>query len=85
MQADDRAVVRAEGLGGVEEVLETGAGQTRFERVRGLGVFFADEGEEGRGQVAERVVGEWAAGGTEVAADEAGEDGGDDGGNLVGC
>lgn len=52
--------------------------------MRGLGVLFADEGEEGGGEGAKGIVGEGCARGTEVSADEAGEDGGDDGGDLRG-
>lgn len=42
MEPDDGPVVGAKGLGGVEEGFETGAGETRFECVRRVGVFFGD-------------------------------------------
>ena len=42
MEPDDGPVVGAKGLGGIEEGFETGAGETRFERVRRVGVFFGD-------------------------------------------
>lgn len=42
MEPDDGPVVGAKGLGGVKEGFETGAGETRFERVRRVGVFFGD-------------------------------------------
>lgn len=42
MQADDGAVVRAEGFGGVEEAAEAGAGEAGAEGVGGVGVFAYD-------------------------------------------
>lgn len=80
-EADDGAVVRAGGLGGVEKVLETGAGQARLEGVGGVAEAPTDEGEERGGEVAEGdvVACEWVA---EALADETGEDWGDEGRDL---
>ena len=68
---------------GVEEVLETGACQTRFEGVRGFGVFLRDLADEGGGKVAQGEVGESVGTGSEAAADEAGQYRWDDGGDLL--
>ncbi len=72
LQADDGAVVGAERLVGVEEVLEAGAGEARLERVRGLGVFLRDLPDERGGEVAQGEVRERVGAGAEAAADEAG-------------
>lgn len=83
LEADDGAVVGVERLVGVEEVLEAGACQTRFERVGGFGVLFRDLADEGGGEVAEGEVREAVGAGAEAAANETGENWGDDGGDLV--
>lgn len=72
LEADDGTVVRPERLVGVEEVLETGARETRFERVRGFGVLFRDLADERGGEVAESEVRERVGAGPETAANEAG-------------
>ena len=56
MQAQYGPVVRAERLSRVEEVLETGAGEARFEVVGKAGVFLAEVVEERGGKVAEVEV-----------------------------
>ena len=73
MQAQYGPVVRAEWLSRVEEVLETGAREARFEVVREAGVFLAEVVEEGGRKVAEIEVVEGEADRrAEMSADEAG-------------
>jgi hypothetical protein len=62
----------AEGLPGVEEILETGACESWFEVMREAGVFLTKAVEEGSGEVAEvKMVEREADSGAQVAADEA--------------
>ena len=72
MQAQYRPIMCAEGLAGVEEILQTGARESWFEVVREAGVFLAKVVEEGSGEVAEiKMVEGEANNGAQMAADEA--------------
>jgi hypothetical protein len=72
MQAQYCPIMCAEGLPGVEEILETGARESWFEVVREAGVFLAKVMEEGSGEVAKvKMVEGEADSGAQMAADEA--------------
>ena len=72
MQAQYRPIMCAEGLPGIEEILETGACESWFEVVRETGVFLAKVVEEASGEVAEvKMVEGEADSRAKMAADEA--------------
>ena len=64
--------MRAERFVGVEEVLQTSAGQTRFESVGGFRVLLRDLADERGGEVTEGKGRERVGTRAEAAADEAG-------------
>jgi hypothetical protein len=72
MQAQYRPIMCAEGLTGVEEILQTGARESWFEVVREACIFLAKVVEEGSGEVAEvKMVEREANNGAQMATDEA--------------